>query len=142
MVFSRGGEVNAPRRSHGLWAMAQYERFGLLDEAPPYLEIAESINLRDLYEEVADIEGLESPTTTWPPFRGATRRRHVRSRPSRRDRIVVMENPPGPSVREIIPVDLGRPRDRVTIVDDPAFRFVQKRLFDLLASEPGSAAAA
>ena len=38
------------------------------------------------------------------------------------DRIVVMSNPPGPSVADIIPVEIPRPRDRVSIVDDPHFR--------------------
>ncbi|MBI2706166.1 MAG: ABC transporter ATP-binding protein [Actinobacteria bacterium] len=48
------------------------------------------------------------------------------------DRIVVMSNPPGPSVCEVIPVDISRPRDRVSIVDHPEFRAVQERLLALL----------
>jgi nitrate ABC transporter ATP-binding subunit len=48
------------------------------------------------------------------------------------DRVVVMSNPPGPSVAEVIPVDIARPRDRVSIVDDPNFRAVQQELLDLL----------
>lgn len=48
------------------------------------------------------------------------------------DRIVVMANPPGPSVIEVIPVDLPRPRDRVLVVDEPGFRDVQARLLRLL----------
>lgn len=48
------------------------------------------------------------------------------------DRIVVMANAPGPSVIDIIPVDLPRPRDRVTVVDEPGFRDVQARLLRLL----------
>jgi nitrate ABC transporter ATP-binding subunit len=48
------------------------------------------------------------------------------------DRIVVMGNPPGPSVVDVIPVDLPRPRDRVSVLDDPHFRLVQTRLLDLL----------
>jgi nitrate ABC transporter ATP-binding subunit len=52
------------------------------------------------------------------------------------DRIVVMGNPPGPSIIDVIPVDLPRPRDRVAIIDDPRFRSVQERLMRLLTSEP------
>jgi nitrate ABC transporter ATP-binding subunit len=52
------------------------------------------------------------------------------------DRIVVMGNPPGPSVIDVIPVELPRPRDRVSIIDDPHFRLVQERLMDLLTHVP------
>ena len=48
------------------------------------------------------------------------------------DRIVVMSNPPGASVCEVIPVEIPRPRDRVSIVDHPQFRAVQERLLALL----------
>jgi nitrate ABC transporter ATP-binding subunit len=52
------------------------------------------------------------------------------------DRIVVMGNPPGPSVIDVIPVELPRPRDRVSIIDDPHYRQVQERLMDLLTHTP------
>lgn len=68
MLFSRGGLVNVPRRSQAVWAMAQYQRLGLLKEAPPYLEIAEDIHLRDLYEEVAAREGVDVPDDDMAPF--------------------------------------------------------------------------
>jgi nitrate ABC transporter ATP-binding subunit len=58
------------------------------------------------------------------------------------DRIVVMGNSPGPSVIDVIPVDLPRPRDRVSVLDDPHFREVQSRLLDLLMREDASADAA
>jgi nitrate ABC transporter ATP-binding subunit len=48
------------------------------------------------------------------------------------DRIVVMSNPPGPSIADVIPVEILRPRDRVSIVDDPHFRAVQQRLMAIL----------
>jgi nitrate ABC transporter ATP-binding subunit len=57
------------------------------------------------------------------------------------DRIVVMGNPPGPSIVEVIPVELPRPRDRVSIIDDPHFRDVQERLLHLLTAEPVEEAA-
>jgi len=50
------------------------------------------------------------------------------------DRIVVLGNPPGPSVVDIITVDLPRPRDRVTVVDHPAFKAVQSRLLGVLTA--------
>lgn len=51
------------------------------------------------------------------------------------DRIVVMANPPSPSVLDVIDVGIPRPRDRVSMVDDPAFRQVQARLNKLLTHE-------
>ncbi|MGQ0742842.1 MAG: ABC transporter ATP-binding protein [Acidimicrobiales bacterium] len=56
------------------------------------------------------------------------------------DRIVVMSNPPGPSITEIIPVDLDRPRDRAGMVDEPAYRRVQERLMALLTADSARAA--
>ncbi|MDQ3640013.1 MAG: ABC transporter ATP-binding protein [Actinomycetota bacterium] len=56
------------------------------------------------------------------------------------DRIVVMANPPSPSILDVIPVDLPRPRDRTSVIDQPAFRVVQERLMTLLtADEPAAA---
>ena len=68
MVFSRGGAVNLPRRSHAVWAMAQFQRLGYLDEAPEYLDIADAVILRDLYEEVAAAEGIDVPDDDMTPF--------------------------------------------------------------------------
>jgi nitrate ABC transporter ATP-binding subunit len=56
------------------------------------------------------------------------------------DRIVVMANPPFPSVREIIDVPIPRPRDRAGIVEHPAYAAIQERLLSILA-EDGMAAA-
>lgn len=58
------------------------------------------------------------------------------------DRIVVMSNSPNPSVLDIIPVDLPRPRDRVKIVGDPAFKLIQERLMRLLTMEEAEPAVA
>ncbi|GAA3206290.1 ABC transporter ATP-binding protein [Actinocorallia longicatena] len=51
------------------------------------------------------------------------------------DRIVVMANPPGPSIREIIDVPIARPRDRASIVKDPVYAEIQARLEALLAHD-------
>jgi nitrate ABC transporter ATP-binding subunit len=56
------------------------------------------------------------------------------------DRIVVMANPPSPSIVDVIPVDLPRPRDRTSVIDEPAFRMVQERLMALLTAEEPAAA--
>ena len=49
------------------------------------------------------------------------------------DRIIVMSGPPGPSVVDDIRVPLARPRDRATMIDDPAYHEVHDRLVALLA---------
>jgi nitrate/nitrite transport system substrate-binding protein len=68
MLFFRDGKTNAPRRSYGYWAMAQYQRLGLIKEAPDYQAIVDSIVLRDLYEQVADAEGIDVPDDDMKPF--------------------------------------------------------------------------
>jgi ABC-type nitrate/sulfonate/bicarbonate transport system ATPase subunit len=57
------------------------------------------------------------------------------------DRIVVMSNPPQPSVMDVIEVDIDRPRNRVGVIDSPAFREVQERLMLLLSIDGEQAAA-
>ena len=56
------------------------------------------------------------------------------------DRIVVMANPPQPSVAQILPVPISRPRDRVSIVEEPAFRAIQEKLMALLTADSAHAA--
>jgi nitrate ABC transporter ATP-binding subunit len=51
------------------------------------------------------------------------------------DRIVVMSNPPGPSLIDDIPVPLARPRDRAAMIDDPAYHEVYERLVAVLMQE-------
>jgi nitrate/nitrite transport system substrate-binding protein len=68
MLFHKGGMVNYPRKSHAIWAMAQYVRFGYLDEAPNYKAIADKLILQDLYEEVAASMKVKVPTDDMKPF--------------------------------------------------------------------------
>ena len=56
------------------------------------------------------------------------------------DRIVVMANPPSPSVLDVLDIPIARPRDRVSIVGDPAFRASQERLMALLTADSAHAA--
>ncbi len=53
MTFYNNGVVNMPRKSHAMWFLAQYVRFGYLKSEPNYKAIAEKLILDDLYEEVA-----------------------------------------------------------------------------------------
>lgn len=68
MRFFADGQVNLPRRAHGLWFLAQYQRFGYLSEAPPYDELVDELLLPDLYRSVADAEGVEVPDDDMAPF--------------------------------------------------------------------------
>jgi nitrate/nitrite transport system substrate-binding protein len=68
MQFFRGGETNFPRRSYGIWALAQYQRLGMLKEAPDYKALVDSIILTDLYTKVAKAEGVIIPDDDMKPF--------------------------------------------------------------------------
>lgn len=68
MRFFRDGLTNAPRSSYVYWFLAQYQRFGLLKEAPPYQEIADKLLMTDLYREVAESEGVAVPDDDMEPF--------------------------------------------------------------------------
>lgn len=68
MRFFRDGLVNAPRKSYAYWFLAQYQRLGLLKEAPPYKEIVDSLILTDLYAEVAAAEKVAVPDDDMTPF--------------------------------------------------------------------------
>jgi nitrate/nitrite transport system substrate-binding protein len=68
LTFHGGGSVNAPRRAHGLWFLAQMHRLGLLRSAPAYEEIVDALVLRDLYEDVARAEGVPVPDDDMAPF--------------------------------------------------------------------------
>lgn len=68
MLFHKGGSVNFPRKSYGIWAMAQYVRFGYLKEEPNYKAIAEKIIMDDLYKEVAASMKIKVPADDMKPF--------------------------------------------------------------------------
>ena len=68
MRFFRDGLVNLPRRSHYIWAMAQYQRMGYLDGAPDYETLANELILSDLYAEAAAAAGVEVPDDDMAPF--------------------------------------------------------------------------
>lgn len=68
MMFFRDGKTSAPRRAHAIWFLSQYQRFGLVKGDLPYTKIADEIILRDLYEEVAQKEGIDVPNDDMSPF--------------------------------------------------------------------------
>ncbi|MBJ7354310.1 MAG: ABC transporter substrate-binding protein [Thermoleophilaceae bacterium] len=68
MRFFRDGETNVPRAGEAIWFLAQYQRFGYLDKAPAYDQIAESVILSDLYADVAKSEGVKVPDDGMAPF--------------------------------------------------------------------------
>ncbi len=68
MLFHKGGMVNFPKKSHAIWAMAQYVRFGYLTEEPDYKAIADKLILQDLYKEVATAMKVKMPTDDMKPF--------------------------------------------------------------------------
>lgn len=68
MRFFRDGQVPFPRKSHALWFMAQYVRFGHLDELPDAQALADEIILSDLYAEVASEAGVDIPDDDMTPF--------------------------------------------------------------------------
>jgi nitrate ABC transporter ATP-binding subunit len=56
------------------------------------------------------------------------------------DRVVVMANPPFPSIRAILDVPIERPRDRASIGKHPVFESVQSELMAILSEDALAAA--
>ncbi|HEU4868579.1 MAG TPA: nitrate ABC transporter substrate-binding protein, partial [Actinomycetota bacterium] len=54
--------------SYVYWFLAQYQRFGLIKEAPDYEAIAGKLLMKDLYAEVAESEGVAVPDDDMAPF--------------------------------------------------------------------------
>jgi nitrate/nitrite transport system substrate-binding protein len=68
MLFHNNGLVNMPRKSHAIWFMTQYVRFGYLPELPDVNAIADRLIIPGLYEEVAKEMGIELPDDEMAPF--------------------------------------------------------------------------
>ncbi len=58
MLFYNNGVVNTPKVAYGIWFMAQYMRFGMLNSAPNYKEVAKKLIMTELYDEVAKSMGV------------------------------------------------------------------------------------
>jgi nitrate/nitrite transport system substrate-binding protein len=68
MLYYKDGQVNFPRKSHGIWFMSQYLRFGYLKAAPDYAAIADKLIMQDLYKEVAGELKIAVPDDDMKPF--------------------------------------------------------------------------
>ena len=68
MLFHNGGQVNLPRKSHAIWFMTQYVRFGYLQQLPDTKAIADKLIIPGLYEEVARDMGIKVPEDDMSPF--------------------------------------------------------------------------
>lgn len=68
MLYYKGGETSFPRKSHGIWFLAQYFRFDYLKEEPDYKAIADKLILQDLYKEVATEMNIPVPDDDMKPF--------------------------------------------------------------------------
>ena len=70
MLFHNNGFVNAPRKSHAIWFLSQYVRFGYIGALPAnYKEIVDKIVMDDLYAEVAKSMGIAVPGDDMKPFK-------------------------------------------------------------------------
>jgi nitrate/nitrite transport system substrate-binding protein len=58
--FERG--VNFPWKSHGVWWLSQFRRWGMVKGAPAYTNIVNQVHRPDIYREVAREMGSEAPT--------------------------------------------------------------------------------
>ncbi len=53
--------TNFPQKSHGVWWLAQFRRWGMVKEAPDYKGIVDRVHRVDIYREVAKEMGIEAP---------------------------------------------------------------------------------
>jgi nitrate/nitrite transport system substrate-binding protein len=54
-------DTNFPQKSHGVWWLTQFRRWGMVKEAPDYKGIVDRVHRPDIYREVAKDMGLEVP---------------------------------------------------------------------------------
>lgn len=63
LAFHRGGAVNFPYLSDGMWFMTQQRRWGLVKEDPDYLAVAGAVNRTGLYRQAAEMAGAALPSS-------------------------------------------------------------------------------
>lgn len=61
MKFYRNGEVTFPWKSHGVWFLTQYRRWGFIDKPIDYKSVVNAVNRTDLYREAAKSLGIPVP---------------------------------------------------------------------------------
>jgi nitrate/nitrite transport system substrate-binding protein len=57
--FDRG--VNFPWKSHGVWWLTQFRRWGMVKDTPDYQRIVNQVHRPDIYREVAKEMGIDAP---------------------------------------------------------------------------------
>jgi nitrate/nitrite transport system substrate-binding protein len=53
--------TNFPMKSHGVWWLSQFRRWGMLKEPPEYRTIVDRVHRPDIFREVAREMGVETP---------------------------------------------------------------------------------
>jgi nitrate/nitrite transport system substrate-binding protein len=53
--------TNFPQRSHGVWWLSQFRRWGMVKEPPDYKGLVERVHRSDIFREVAQEMGVETP---------------------------------------------------------------------------------
>jgi nitrate/nitrite transport system substrate-binding protein len=53
--------TNFPLKSHGVWWLSQFRRWGMVKEAPDYKGVVDRVHRPDIYREVAKDLGVEVP---------------------------------------------------------------------------------
>jgi nitrate/nitrite transport system substrate-binding protein len=54
-------QTNFPLKSHGVWWLSQFRRWGMLKEPPDYKKVVDRVHRPDLFREVAKEMGVETP---------------------------------------------------------------------------------
>lgn len=70
MVFFKGGQVPFPRKSHAIFFLAQYKRWGMVKEPLDYKGIVDKIVMQDIYIKVAKDLGIPIPKDDMKPLSG------------------------------------------------------------------------
>ena len=68
IAFHASGRVNAPRRTHAHWFLAQLRRLGILRADPDHEGLVQRLVRRDVYEEAAAAEGVAVPDDDMAPI--------------------------------------------------------------------------
>ena len=53
--------TNFPQRSHGVWWLSQFRRWGMVKEPPDYKGLVDRVHRSDIFREVAQEMGVETP---------------------------------------------------------------------------------
>src|SRR5438445_588652 len=54
-------QTNFPMKSHGVWWLTQFRRWGMVKEAPDYKGLVDRVHRPDIYREAAKEMGIETP---------------------------------------------------------------------------------